>query len=72
MADPMQKQKSDDGSLRESDRFVLPVGETIETPIEVPLELLLEGCEELRTFWKENYFDEQAAIEDKNPERFEM
>ena len=72
MADPTQKQKSENAFLREEDDFELPTGIMVEVPIDMPIEKLMADSEWLRRYWAAHHFDESAAIASKNPERFEM
>ena len=70
MADPKQSEKSKGGSLVSDDDFVLPVGETMESPEVNSIEDLIEGFEPFRRYWMEHFYDPEERLASKNPERF--
>ena len=72
MVDPKQNAKSEEDSLRESDDFDLPNGETVEVPPNQSIEDLMESGEPLQRYWNEHFFDREESTASKNPERFEM
>jgi hypothetical protein len=72
MVDPKQNAKSEEDSLRESDDFELPNGETVEVPLNQSIEDLMESGEPLQRYWNEHFFDREESTASKNPERFEM